>query len=356
MDEIEELRKSVKMQEASYAAENPYNIRSWKPSKVRKEELPAHLKRDPFYWQCFKRLHYEDKNLLMLVVGETGVGKSCTAINFGWNIDVTPLGKGSFKRNFKIQPDKEGNPTPQTRVIFSAVDLIRLVRSGLPKGSVIIWDEAGIGNDNTDWYEKKSKLVKHVLQSFRAQNLCLILTVPDEQSIALYTRRLVHCIINVRERDDDFAFCDIFWLDRNRRLDKVYRKTTSFDNPVTGEPTKIRNYMVRALPEKLEHRYKTIKARVLDDLNAFYEKEMALMEKLENEKVEGKGAKIELKKFSLLECTTFIRAGHTDYVWNNDKGKYDANKIVYLLMENGWQCSVAQARTIAANLIPQAPK
>lgn len=343
------VKEMVEIQNQTFNANNPYNIRSWKQKDVPKNELPAHIKRDPFLWQCFRRLHYEDKNLLMLVIGETGVGKSCSAISLAYSLDVTPLGKGFFKRNFIVKPDNEGNPTPQTRIIFSAVDLIRLVRSGLPKGSVIIWDEAGIGNDNTDWYEKKSKLVKHVLQSFRAQNLCLILTVPDEQSIALYTRRLVHCVLNVKDRDEKFAYVDIQWLDRNRRLDKVYRKTQAFDNPLTGEPTKIADYLIKPLDVKLENRYKAIKSRVLDDLNAFYEKEMAAMEKLESDKSSERTEKL-LRKFDLLECVRFVRSGHADYVWNADKWKFDANKIVFLLMENGWQCSLSQARTLAANL------
>ena len=58
-------------------------------------------------------------------------------------------------------------------LFFSATDLIRLVKSKLPKGSAIVWDEAGIGNDNTRWWDKKSILIKHVMQSFRAQNLIL---------------------------------------------------------------------------------------------------------------------------------------------------------------------------------------
>lgn len=342
-----QMQYNVIEQQLHYKVASRRNRRLWSTSKVPTKELPTYLKKDPFLWKIFKRLHYEDKNLLMIVVGETGVGKSCTAVDIADKIDITPLGGGLFRKNFVVAHDEEGYPTPETRIVFSASDFIRLVSSGLPKGSVIIWDEAGIGNDNTNWYDKKSKLVKHIMQSFRAQNLCLILTVPDEESVALATRRLVHCVLDVYERNTKFAKINIQWLQRNRKSGTVYRKTTIYQN-LEGELTKVANYMVRKLPPYLETPYNTIKHTILGNLNRFYEKEMKAMEELEVLKVE-KNFEEKKRKFDLVRCTELVQDNYKE-VFDSDKEKVLPEKIMFLLAKRNFDCSSANAKTIIANL------
>jgi hypothetical protein len=46
--------------------------RTWNPRTFPKRELPDYLKFDPVLFQFFKRVHYDDKNFIAVVVGETG--------------------------------------------------------------------------------------------------------------------------------------------------------------------------------------------------------------------------------------------------------------------------------------------
>lgn len=216
------------------------------PSSFPQYNWPSYIKKDPFLWNCTKRVHYENKNNLIVWVGETGIGKSETASSAADAMDITPLGGEQFTRNFIIKDDGKGNPVPECRAFFRGADLLRHVRSGLPKGSHLLWDEAGIDNDNTKWYEKKSKLVKYILQTFRFKNLTLHMTVPDIESITLGTRRLVHCVIDVQERNTQAARCKIAWLHRVRRLKKtiVYPKMPAYVDKETGKDTLVRKSVV----------------------------------------------------------------------------------------------------------------
>lgn len=331
--------------------------RLWSRHKIKKNELPKHIIRDPLLWSLFKRVHYEDKNVLIIFVGETGAGKSWSAVNIANMLDVTPLGQGEYKNNFIVNCEKDGTPTPDCRVIFSATDLIRLVKSKLPKGSAIVWDEAGIGNDNTRWWDKKSILIKHVMQSFRAQNLILFLTVPDEESVALATRRLLHATFDVYDRDENFAYMKINWLQRDRKGKKVYRKTQSYKGE-DGFDYKITDYMLRPMSNDIAKPYKKIKDKVLGDMNAFYEKEMELMEKIEGKNVEDKLNKVnetKLNKFHPLACAKLVQENLHEC--KDQEGYFNKSKTMLFLAQKGYSVSTNQAKVLLEGLdLEEAPK
>lgn len=78
------------------------------------------------------------------------------------------------------------------RVVFKAEDFIRMSKSGLPPGSVIIWDEVGVGMSAREWYSIQNKVVSYVLETFRRDNLILIMTTPNIGFIDKKVRALLH--------------------------------------------------------------------------------------------------------------------------------------------------------------------
>ena len=325
--------------------------RSWDTHKIPQYQLPDYLKYDPVLWQFFKRLHYSDKNFIAVVVGETGSGKSISAINLARAIDITPLGNGRFRRNFVLKAMPNGKPTPQTRVVFGPSDFLRLVKSGLPRGSIIVWDEAGIGQDATTWQDKKSRLIKHIMQTFRSRNYGLIMTVPDKESITLATRRLVHCYIDVTKRDETHAYLDIRWLNRVRGNEKTetYYKYPIFKDPISGKLKKIIRYKVPKIDSAVEKEYNKIKDTVLQNMYDYYQKEMEFMEKELGEKsVQGPETAIKLKKFNMAACTELAK-GKMDEV-KGDDSTFSNAKIMFTLSKNGFECNNAQAKLVAEML------
>lgn len=117
----------------------------------------------------------QNKNALIVVVGETGSGKSYTALRLAEEIDPT----------FNVD-----------RIVYSIEDLMDLINSNLlPKGGVIIVDESGVLVPSREWYSLSNRVLNYVLQTFRQDNLILFFCVPDMSFIDSQTRKLFHYIL-----------------------------------------------------------------------------------------------------------------------------------------------------------------
>jgi len=466
----------------------PKLTRKWSMSKIRQSELSSHIKNDPVIWQFFRRLHYQNKNFICIVVGEPGCqpknsrvqmwngkwkyvqdikvgdsvrspqrsgkiinahvmdikkyfstsiylirnkktnkilykcagnhiipfsvnknilhetaedlykrtsdlfsydknlkkieiiiektpgapvygfgidskshwyitggdmvtnnsGKSLTALSLARAIDVTPLGDGKYEQNFIIKANANGYADKNTRVVFGPSDFMRLIKSGLPRGSCIVWDEAGVGNDATKWNDRKSQLIKHIMQTFRSRNYGVFMTVPDKESITLSTRRLVHCYIDIVKRSDRFAELSIVWLKRERTNEKTktYYKRPVFVDPVTGGLKKIFVYKVPKLPDAIENQYNQIKNTTLQNLYTFYQRELEIMEKeLGMAQEQGLSAGTKLKKFNM-SAAVDISKGELKTLLGED-GKPSEAQIIFLLSKRGYECNKQQSKLVA---------
>jgi ABC-type dipeptide/oligopeptide/nickel transport system ATPase component len=106
----------------------------------------------------------------MIFVGETGSGKSYSAISLAEQIDA------------KFSAD---------RIVFTALDFLRLVNSNLPKGSVVVFDDAGLGIPAREWQSTAAKIFGKLVQGFRYKNLISLITVPDLSFIERQSRMLL---------------------------------------------------------------------------------------------------------------------------------------------------------------------
>jgi hypothetical protein len=117
-------------------------------------------------------------NNVIVVVGKTGVGKSYLALKLGELIDT------GFSTD---------------NVAFSIKDFLDLIRMK-PKGSVPIFDDAGIYFDAQKFYEKSQQLLSYALESCRFKYQTLIFTVPDFKMLNVNARRLTHFLILIKFR------------------------------------------------------------------------------------------------------------------------------------------------------------
>jgi len=281
-------------------------------------------------------------------LGIRGQGKSATALSLARALDITPLGNGAFKRNFVLKKGPDGKGSPETRVVFGPSQFMQLIKSGLPKGSIIIWDEAGIGQDATQWNDKKSRLIKHVMQTFRSRNYGLFMTVPDKESVTLSTRRLVHCYIDVSKRDKTHAYLDIRWLNRVRGSEhtQTYYKYPVFRDPITGKLKKVVIYKIPKIDPVVEKAYNTIKDNTLQDIYDYYQKELEFMEKELGEKsnTSGTGTAIKLVKFNMATATNIAVSELANI--RDDDLSFNNGKIMLVLAQKGLQCTNSQAKLI----------
>lgn len=152
------------------------------------------------------RMLRRNKNWLCVVCGPTGSGKSYTAIRLGEIIDP----------NFSIN-----------NVVFTPQAFMALINSGtLRKGSIIVFDEAGVGLPARDFYTISNKQINYVLQTFRFMNIGVIFTVPDFKFIDLQARKLFHTYIETLhvDRKNKVVHTKVKEVQNNPQLGKLYIK------------------------------------------------------------------------------------------------------------------------------------
>jgi len=180
------------------------------------QEIKTPLEETDFFSAIKNRLNKENRNWLCAITGDTGSGKSYTALRIGEILDP----------GFSI-----------SSVAFDPKEFITLVKNGkkgdnggfipLTKGSIIIFDEAGVGMAAREWQSIQNKLMGYILQTFRFKNYGVIFTVPDLSFIDVQARKLFHNYIKTREIDYSCqrVKCSIYVIDHNDWINKTYRHT-----------------------------------------------------------------------------------------------------------------------------------
>jgi predicted Zn finger-like uncharacterized protein len=113
----------------------------------------------------------KNRNLIALFIGDTGSGKSMSSIRLAERVDP----------NFSVE-----------RIVFTVKDFLELVNSNLPTGSVIVFDDAGLGINARLWQETSARIFGMLTQGFRYKQILTFITVPDETFIERQSRKLVH--------------------------------------------------------------------------------------------------------------------------------------------------------------------
>ncbi|MGP6220968.1 hypothetical protein [Caldiplasma sukawensis] len=121
--------------------------------------------------QWIHRRIEKNRNVIALFVGQTGSGKSYSSIRLAERVDP------GFNAD---------------RIVFTVQDFVKLVNSDLPKGSVIVFDDAGLGINAREWQTLSARIFGMLTQGFRYKQIITFITVPDESFIERQSRRLVH--------------------------------------------------------------------------------------------------------------------------------------------------------------------
>lgn len=155
-----------------------------------------------------KRRIRQNKNNIVVIVGQTGSGKSYSGIRLAELLDPT----------FSVE-----------RCLFKAEDFVGMVENhDLPKGAVILWDEVGLSMDARNFQSIGNKLVAYVLESFRYMNLTLILSVPSLSFCDVKLRKLIHFLVETQRIDHEkrAVACKVLMIQHSARdqRGKVYQK------------------------------------------------------------------------------------------------------------------------------------
>lgn len=119
-----------------------------------------------------------NKNVLLVVVGATGSGKSYSCIG---------MAESWYKYRFK---NKE---FPLENIVFSLGEGARRLKGEtLEKGEFIIVEEAGVVANALDFQNKLVRLFNYILQSVRCKNIGIIFNLPNFSLLNKTGRSLAH--------------------------------------------------------------------------------------------------------------------------------------------------------------------
>ncbi len=188
----------------------------------------------------------KDKNFLGVICGPTGSGKSETALRIA--IDLDP--------HFDVTK----------QVVFKASQLMKLLNSGLRKGSVVVWDEAGVGVPAREWHSVSNKMISYICQTFRNDNLIVLFTTPALRYIDSNVRILFHAYMEALSIDYFKKTCKVKfkYLQYNSEIDKLYKKYLTILH--NGERTRVMSFEFKKPPEDVSRIYKKTRAKYTTDL------------------------------------------------------------------------------------------
>jgi hypothetical protein len=161
------------------------------------------------YFPSYIRQRIErNKNFLAVITGQTGSGKSLSALRLAESLDP----------EFDIR-----------NVCFTPQEFMNLVKGNtktLKRGSVIVWDELQVTMSNMDFQSLQAKIINFVLQTFRYRGFILFVTAPHFSFINAGARKLFHSRIETVKIDKNKKLCYLkpLLLQTSQDTGDIYRK------------------------------------------------------------------------------------------------------------------------------------
>ena len=79
------------------------------------------------------------------------------------------------------------------RIVFTAMEFINLlINEKPPPRSVIVWDEVGVELSSRSWWSAQNRMMGFLFETFRRDNLILIMTTPNVSFIDKKIRSMLH--------------------------------------------------------------------------------------------------------------------------------------------------------------------
>ncbi|MGC9124174.1 MAG: hypothetical protein ACP5IB_08960 [Thermoplasmata archaeon] len=219
-----------------------------------------------FVVNAIKRDIYNNKNDIIFFIGPPGSGKSYGALSLASSVDPT----------FNVD-----------RVVFSVEEFMDVfmkeetdpktgekIQKFLPKGSAIVFDDAGVDINAREWQTQQAKIMGKLSQSMRYLNHVIIFTVPSATFIEKQTRTLVKFIFMAESSKIDEGTGKVY---------KNYGKFKIFLQEFTKEGELLQKYPI------ITYNHRNIKLKYV----TFNLAEKTLLEAYENKK-----ASILAKKYS----------------------------------------------------------
>lgn len=222
--------------------------KSIKPEDYRNGPAPPHIKNSPTLRYLWRRMHVNNKNVMICVVGDPGNGKSWAALRLAELLDPG------------FSADK---------VAFRVDSLLERINEEHPTGDFTIADEAGVSMNAKTWWESDQIQMGNILETWRHQNRGLIFTLPIFKKLQKDARGLIDVLltaygINRRSGTSTWRFQ---LVETNNVSGEIYRPYPRLPDPETGRVKKYETLDLTRPSENLRQAYQERKEAFTDEIN-----------------------------------------------------------------------------------------
>lgn len=191
-------------------------------------------------------IHKRNSNFLLLVVGAPGSGKSFGCLRIAEELDP------EFDVNHVVK-DAE-----QFCDMISNPD-----KYGLHKGSVIVFEEAGVNMNARDFQSVRNKMLSFITQTFRYQNLIVLFNSPNQAFVDVSLRRLIHANLDISHHDAKYGYGSFSFNVPDHLSGAVHQRPMMMKDLDTGQTVTMRRVKIckpskelcRAY-EEMSHKFK----------------------------------------------------------------------------------------------------
>ena len=222
--------------------------------------------KNPLYWKMWDMVNNKDQGCLVVIVGKPRTGKSYIGLDMASSIDP-----------------KFNARTVGERCAFKPTTFMKLcseAKKKMPKGSAMMYEEAGVNVNAKEWYSWFNRSTSYLLQTFGHRNFLVIFTVPNMDYITGDSKKLMDFCIETLAIDKrrNLNIYKAFEWSYNSFYSKYFRKHLI----IAGKRYKI--YKVKkSKKKKMLENYEEIAIEYKKNLAKNIYKEAMYMEKEEKE-------------------------------------------------------------------------
>lgn len=163
---------------------------------------------NPLCNRLWRILHYDMENYVLFISGRPQRGKSRAALKIGYTIDP----------DFTIEKNV---------AVIDPKWFMEVLNSGkLKRGSVIVFDDCGVGLDNRLFHSFMNRALVYIMQTMGHEGLLLILTTPDFSFVDTKVRKLTYGHLMTKKYYPNYGYVKAKFeeLSWNSREQKFYGK------------------------------------------------------------------------------------------------------------------------------------
>jgi len=286
-----------------------------------------------------RRVYQQDLDVIAIFCGSRGSGKSTSCVNWGWQLDRDSFGKPRFFLPSELIPNdfklKEGERLP--RVVFKLSDFLKLITDyDLPKGSVIVLEEASVVLNSREAMTRMNRALVKVFDTIRSKNLIIFINLP---SLSAFDKQVRACLTFYVECSGLTTFngkkyCKnrFYDLQHNPRSGKNYTHLFRTMSSSGGVVDRLENILVSKPPEKIDAVYKRWKAYYQKELYSSFNDELGKIDDFLGV------AKPQDQKKSLKELSVIVASNPNPYF------DFDKKKFIRSELEVGLEITSTDAR------------